>query len=73
MIKLLWIIKENYQTYLAGIAGFEPTILESKSSALTSWLHPIMEQIVRIELTTNAWQAPILPLNYICIGTCDKT
>ena len=32
-----------------------------------------MEQIVRIELTTNAWQAPILPLNYICIGTCDKT
>ena len=58
---------------MAGVTGFGPVHARVKVSCLTTWLHPIMEQIVRIELTTNAWQAPILPLNYICIGTCDKT
>ena len=25
---------------MAGVAGFEPTVRESKSRALTSWRHP---------------------------------
>lgn len=30
---------------LAGMAGFEPTVTESKSVALTAWLHPCMNNI----------------------------
>lgn len=26
-----------------------------------------MEQVMRIELTTTAWEAVVLPLNYTCI------
>ena len=31
----------------------------------------VMEQVMRIELTTTAWEAVVLPLNYTC--TSEQT
>lgn len=30
--------------YMAGVVGFEPTILVSKTSALTAWPYPYIKQ-----------------------------
>lgn len=32
-----------------------------------------LEQITRIELVTSAWEANVLPLNYVCIGATNQT
>lgn len=37
---------------------------ESKSDAFTTWRHPNMEPLTRIELAFSAWEADVLPLNY---------
>ena len=54
---------------MAGVAGIEPTITESKSVALTGLAIPLyfVEQVARIELVPTAWKAAVLPLNYTCM------
>lgn len=32
-----------------------------------------LEQITGIEPATSAWEANILPLNYICVGVANRT
>ena len=49
--------------------GFEPRThgLEGRCSIQLSYepkLLPLMERVMRIELTPSAWKAEVLPLNY---------
>ena len=39
-------------THMAGVAGIEPAILESKSSALTAWLYPCLVAPAGLEPAT---------------------
>ena len=48
--------------YLDEVLGLEPRTTESKSAVLPLH-HTSMELPVRIELTTSAWKAVVLPLN----------
>ena len=31
----------RYPIYMAGVAGFEPAVHDTKNRCLTTWLHPI--------------------------------
>ena len=48
-----------------GLSGLEPPTsrLSGVRSNQLSY-RPIMERVMRIELTTSAWKAEVLPLNY---------
>ena len=48
-----------------GLNGLEPSTsrLSGVRSNQLSY-RPFMERVMRIELTTSAWKAEVLPLNY---------
>ena len=50
---------------MVGLNGLEPSTsrLSGVRSNQLSY-RPIMERVMRIELTTSAWKAEVLPLNY---------
>ena len=50
---------------MVGLSGLEPPTsrLSGVRSNQLSY-RPIMERVMRIELTTSAWKAEVLPLNY---------
>lgn len=52
---------------MAAHVGLEPTNAGVKFLCLTAWLIGyIMEQITGVEPAPSAWEADVLPLNYIC-------
>ena len=54
---------------MAVDTGFEPVLLKSKFSVLP--LHQstiILVAVERIELSSNAYETPVLPLNYTAIS-----
>jgi hypothetical protein len=52
-------------SFLVGLSGLEPPTsrLSGVRSNQLSY-RPVMERVMRIELTTSAWKAEVLPLNY---------
>ena len=51
--------------YMVGLNGLEPSTsrLSGVRSNQLSY-RPQLERVMRIELTTSAWKAEVLPLNY---------
>ena len=51
---------------MVGLNGLEPSTsrLSGVRSNQLSYRPIILERVMRIELTTSAWKAEVLPLNY---------
>ena len=51
---------------MVGLNGLEPSTsrLSGVRSNQLSYRPIVMERVMRIELTTSAWKAEVLPLNY---------
>ena len=56
---------ELLRNNMVGLNGLEPSTsrLSGVRSNQLSY-RPILERVMRIELTTSAWKAEVLPLNY---------
>ena len=57
---------------MAPQVGLEPTtdrLTADSSTTELLWNNKNMERVMRIELTTSAWKAEVLPLNYTRILT----
>jgi hypothetical protein len=57
--------EKGSQKILVGLNGLEPSTsrLSGVRSNQLSY-RPLLERVMRIELTTSAWKAEVLPLNY---------
>ena len=53
---MFYLFGKQYNFFVAGTAGLEPTITESKSVMLPITSYPIMEQLEGIEPTTYCLQ-----------------